>query len=113
VAFPIALEEFAEAYRVTGLKPGAYCFLAEDCVRACPLGAAYVRAYGPESLARSADSSGMIDVLRFALGLTVTQVLAFTFGFDGITPLEIEDLDAFEAGRAARARFLPPQPSEA
>lgn len=111
--FPIALEEFVEAYRVTGLMPADGRFLFEDRRRACPLGAVYVRYHGQETTARVADRLDVFGGIRSTLGLTDSQATDFTLGFDGKDPENIEDIAAFAAGRAARARFLPPQPSEA
>jgi hypothetical protein len=113
VTFPIALEEFAEAYRVTGLEPADGCYLAEDRAHACPLGAAYARLMGKYALAKMSRRYLVNNEIGSVLGLTYDQAGAFMLGFDGHDPIFSGDRDAYEAGRVARARFLPPQPPEA
>jgi hypothetical protein len=113
VAFPIALEEMEAAYAATGLVPAAGCYIAGDRAHACPLGAGYVRRHASGTIARAADCLDVFGGIRSALGLTYDQAADFTLGFDGEGPEGVEDFDAYAAGQAARAHFLPLQPPEA
>src|SRR4051812_39848024 len=100
------LDDIADAYRVTGLRPTyrrTYDPLG-NC--GCPLGA-LVMARGATAL------PWQTDTICEALGIARDDVAAFVTGFD--LPHDIErhtpSPEYYRLGRAARARFLPAEAS--
>lgn len=107
--YPYSVEQFAEAYEETGLRPKECEVLDKTGECGCPQGVLAIHlANGGSPKTEAARTNWTVEVLS----ISYQQFNAFTRGFDIGEEARrpnggpIEDVDAFAIGLACRKKFL-------